>query len=237
MSDHNIIHFQPRPKPEKAGKNGGGGYKPPPMFNIPPATKVLAGGLLFVHLVLFVLTMTFLPQAADYASFFAGFTPASWSGIGEFYWWTPASLVTFSFLHGGWMHLGFNILMLVAMGSGLEKSIGIKRYLMIYIGTTLFAAFAHLALYPASTMPVIGASGGISGIFGAMLVIMNSAQNAVDTDTKSRLLPVICIYIGITILMGLMGAPDGSSVAWIAHIGGFLAGVGFMMTLLKRQQK
>ena len=225
----NIITFQPRPKQSESQK----AYRPPPMFNIPPATKILTGALIAVHLVIFILSHTIEPQALDIAAYFGGFIPVSWSGIGTFHWWTPLSLVSFSFLHGGWMHLGFNAVMLVAIGSGLEKFIGIKQYLMIYVGTTLFAAFAHLALYPDSTMPIIGASGGISGIFGAMLVMMNQSGPSVD---KSRLMPIIIAYIGITILMGLMGGPDGSSVAWIAHIGGFLAGIGFMMTLLKRQR-
>lgn len=227
--NNNIIAFQPRPKKEEPPKAA----RPPPMFNIPPVTKILTGLILGVHLVIFALSNTIEPQALDIAAYFGGFIPASWSGAQPFHWWTPLSLIAFTFLHGGWMHLGFNVVILVAMGSGLEKAIGIKRYLMIYVGTTLFAAFAHLALYPSSTMPIIGASGGISGIFGAMIVIMNQARSSVD---KSTLMPVIIAYIGITVLVGLMGGPDGSSVAWVAHIGGFLAGVGFMMTLLKNQK-
>lgn len=229
MPDDNIIAFQPRPKQEESRKK----HRPPPMFNIPPATKILTGALIAIHLVVFILSNTIEPNALPIAAYFAGFTPASWSGIQAFYWWTPLSLLGFSFLHGGWMHLGFNTVMLVAMGSGLEKSIGIQKYLMIYIGTTLFAAFAHLALYPSSTMPIIGASGGISGIFGAMVVVMNQNRSSID---KNTLMPVIIAYIGITVLMGLMGGPDGSSVAWVAHLGGFLAGIGFMMTLLKHQK-
>lgn len=224
----NIIAFQPRPKSVEPQPK-----RPPPMLNIPPATKILTGAIIAVHLIIFALTNTVEPQALDIAAYFGGFIPASWSGAAPFYWWTPLSLVAFSFLHGGWMHLAFNVVMLVAMGSGLEKSIGVKKYLMIYIGTTLFAAFAHLALYPSSTMPIIGASGGISGVFGAMIVAMNQARSSVD---KSTLMPVIIAYIGISVVTGLMGGPDGSSVAWVAHIGGFLAGVGFMMTLLKNQK-
>jgi membrane associated rhomboid family serine protease len=227
----NVITFQPRPKqvePQKPPRS-----PHPPMFNIPPATKILTGILITVHLVIFALTNTIEPKALDIAAYFGGFIPAHWTGVETFYWWTPLSIIGFSFLHGGWMHLAFNVVMLVAMGSGLEKSIGIKQYLMIYVGTTLFAAFAHLALYPSSMMPIIGASGGISGIFGAMIVVMNQARSSVD---KSTLMPVIIAYLGITIVMGLMGGPDGSSVAWVAHIGGFLAGVGFMMTLLKRRK-
>lgn len=231
-NDDNIIAFQPRPKPVQPKKPSH-----PPMFNIPPATKILTGMLIAVHLVIFALTNTIEPNALSFASFFAGFIPASWSGIGTFYWWTPLSLIGFTFLHGGWMHLAFNTVMLVAMGSGLEKAIGIKKYLMIYAGTTLFAAFAHLALYPESTMPIIGASGGISGIFGAMIVVMSQTQSQRGASVdKSRLMPVIIAYIGISVVMGLMGGMDGSSVAWVAHIGGFLAGIGFMMAILKHQR-
>lgn len=232
MPDDNIITFQPRPKQEEPKPK-----RPPPMLNIPPATKILTGLIIAVHLVIFALTNTVAPQALDIAAYFGGFIPASWSGAAPFYWWTPLSLLGFSFLHGGWMHLAFNVVMLVAMGSGLEKSIGIKKYLMIYTGTTLFAAFAHLALYPSSPMPIIGASGGISGVFGAMIVVMNQARLQTGSSVdKNTLMPVIIVYIGITVLTGLMGGPDGSSVAWVAHIGGFLAGVGCMMMLLKNQK-
>jgi len=230
MSDDNIIPFQPRSKIEESQK-----YRPPPMLNIPPATKILTGLIIFIHLGIFGLTNSFMPNAEYIASYFGGFTAASWSGIGDFYSWTPFTIFTFSFLHGGWLHLGFNTVMLVAMGSGLEKSMGIKKYLIIYFGSTLFAVLAHLAIYPASTMPIIGASGGISGVFGAMLILLNK-QSSMDTGIRTKLLPIIAIYIGITILIGLMGGPDGSSVAWVAHIGGFLAGIGIMLGFLKSQK-
>jgi membrane associated rhomboid family serine protease len=151
-------------------------------------------------------------------------------------WWTPFTLISFSFLHGGWLHLGVNIVLLVAMGSGLEKTIGIKNYLVIYFGSTLFAVLMHLAIYPDSIMPIIGASGGVSGIFGAMIYMMNPTQSMKGLLQNRNLLAVVAIYIGITIIAGLMGGPDGSSVAWVAHIGGFLAGLGIMIVLLKRHR-
>ena len=231
MSDNNVIHFQPRPPQEPPKKQH------PPMFNIPPATKILAAVMIGIQLVIFILTNTFLPNALDIAAHFAGFIPSAWTGSSPFEWWTPFSIVEFSFLHGGWLHLAFNVVMLVAMGSGLEKALGVKKYLTVYAVTTVFAVLTHLALYPHSDMPIVGASGGISGIFGAMIVLMNKMQgDAVGGERKSTLMPVIVAYLGITIIMGLMGAPDGSSVAWIAHIGGFLAGVGLMMTWLKRRK-
>ncbi|MBL8642176.1 MAG: rhomboid family intramembrane serine protease [Alphaproteobacteria bacterium] len=231
--DDNVISFQPRPKQDGFGKDYGRPSVPPPMFNIPPVTKRLTGILISIHFIVFMFSNTFEPNAASIASYFGGFTPAAWSGEIPFYWWTPFSILTFSFLHSGWMHLGFNSVMLVAVGSGLEKTIGPKQYLMIYVGTTCFAVLAHFLLYSSSTIPIIGASGGISGIFGAMIVMMNQARSSVD---KSRLTPMILAYIGISVLIGLVGAPDGASVAWVAHIGGFLSGVGFMMLLLKRRK-
>ena len=236
MSDHNVINFQPRPPQEKGPVK----KTHPPMFNIPPATKLLAGIMIGIQAVIFILSMTIMPNALSFAAYFAGFVPSAWTGLlggeGHFEWWTPFSLIGFSFLHGGWLHLAFNIVMLVAMGSGLEKAVGIKKYMIVYAVTTFFAVLTHFALYPNSDMPIVGASGGISGIFGAMIVLMNQTRNTIAGETKSTLMPVIIAYLGITIVMGLMGAPDGSSIAWIAHIGGFLAGVGLMMTWTKRQK-
>ncbi len=85
-------------------------------------------------------------------------------------------------------------------------------------------------------MPIIGASGGVSGIFGAMIYMMNANHSFSDIKSNHRLIKIVAVYIGITILAGLLGGPDGSSVAWVAHIGGFLAGIGIMMFLLKRQK-
>lgn len=233
MPDDNIIPFQPRPpKDEKPIQ----AKRPPPMLNIPPATKILIGIILIVHLGLFALAQTIFPEVDKHTAFMAGFTPAIWTTFENFTWWTPFTLITFSFLHGGWLHLGVNIVLLVAMGSGLEKMIDIKNYLLIYFGSTLFAVLMHLAIYPDSFMPIIGASGGVSGVFGAMIYMMNPTQSMKGLLSNRNLLAVVAIYIGITIIAGLLGGPDGSSVAWVAHIGGFLAGLGIMMALIKRRK-
>lgn len=232
MPDDNIIPFQHHRKIDTSIKEP----QPPPMFNIPPATKILTGLIVVIHLIILGLSVTLIPNADSMAAVLGGFTPASWTNPDNFNWITPFTIITFSFLHGGWMHLGFNTVLLVAMGSGLEKSIGIKQYFYIYCGSTLCALLAHMALYPLSSNPIIGASGGISGIFGAMIYLMNKTQNDVrNTQHRSRMIPIIVAYIGITALIGMIGGPDGASVAWIAHIGGFLSGIGIMMFLLKNR--
>jgi membrane associated rhomboid family serine protease len=233
MPDDNIIPFQPRPKKNEETIPP---KRHPPMLNIPPVTKILTGLILATYLILFSLSMTIFPEADKFTAFMYGFTPAIWTSFENFQWWTPLTLISFSFLHGGWLHLGVNIVLLVAMGSGLEKTIGIKNYLIIYIGATVIAILTHLVLYPTSFMPVIGASGGVNGIFGAMIYLMNKDSTLSDLKSNKRLLGVVALYIGITIFAGLLGGPDGSSVAWVAHIGGFLGGIGIMMVLLKRQK-
>ncbi len=228
-NNDNIIHFRPKKEPQNS--------QHPPMLNIPIATKILAGILIFIHLIIFGLSMTFVPDAENYAVFFAGLIPASWAGLltgaSPFFLWTPLTLFLFSFIHEGWLHLAVNVLMLISIGSGLEKSIGIKKYMLIYIGGTLFAAFAHIALNPFSTMPVIGASGGVSALFGAMLYMMRGD----NTGRITPVLPIIIVWIGISVIGGFLGAPNGSPVAWMAHIGGFLSGIGIMMTMMSKHRK
>ena len=223
----NIIHFKPKPEPKKPPNPSH-----PPMLNIPIATKILGCILILTHLIITALSLTIIPDAYNYAVLFSGLIPASWTGAAPFLPWTPLTLVLFSFVHGGWLHLGVNILMLVSIGSGMEKSIGIKKYMIVYVGGTIFAALSHIAFDPFSTMPIIGASGGVSALFGAMLYMMR-------TDNIGRttpILPIIIVWIGVSIIGGFLGAPDGSPVAWIAHIAGFLSGIGIMMILLKCQK-
>lgn len=224
MTDDNIIHFKQKPEQKK--------ISPPPMLNIPPATKILAGLFMFIHLMITDLSLTFIPDAENYAILFSGLVPASWTGAAPFFIWTPLTLLLFSFVHGGWLHLGINILMLLSIGSGMEKSIGIKKYLLIYAGGTFFAALSHIAFSPFSTMPIVGASGGVSALFGAMLYMMRADTS--NSQGKDRFLPIVLIWVGISAIGGFLGAPNGSPVAWIAHIGGFLSGIGIMMILLKR---
>jgi len=222
--DNNVVPFAPRKTPPPPERNV------PPMFNIPPTTKYLAGIMLGVHTLFWGLEVTLIPNITEYKAIFGGFISSSWTGETPFWWWTPVTPLTSIFLHGGWMHLGVNLVMLVAIGSGAEKWLGRKRYLALFFLSSLIALLTHLAFSPFSTLPVVGASGGISGLFGAILLAMHSG-----TSTISRsMIPVILIWIGISALSGFMGAPDGSGVAWTAHIGGFLGGIGIASAMLRK---
>ena len=149
-------------------------------------------------------------------------------------WLTP---ITSMFLHGGWGHILGNALFLWVFGNNIEDSMGPFRFLLFYLICGLIAAGAHVALDPASPVPTVGASGAISGIMGAYLVLYPRAH--------VRLLIWILLFVRIVsvpawaallwwfgwqVIAGLPQLspvrPDVSGgVAVWAHIGGFLAGV------------
>ena len=88
-------------------------------------------------------------------------------------YWTPLSSM---FLHGGWMHLLGNMLYLWIFGNNIEDSMGHLRYISFYLIVGLAAAATHIVLNPTSTVPTIGASGAVSGVLGAYLVLFPHAR-------------------------------------------------------------
>lgn len=227
-NDDNVVQFKLRPVTPQPRPNG---PKHPPMFNIPPATKYLAGTLIAIYAIITLAGLVWetIPQIAFIGG---GFIPASWSGEAPFLLWTPITPLTSILLHGSWMHVGINTVMLVAMGSGAEKWLGMKRYLILFFGSGLIALLTHFAFEPFSTTPIVGASGGISGVFAAILMGMKGRDGG-----YSGIMPMALAWIGISVLFGLMGSPDGSSVAWIAHIGGFIGGLGITKLMMDRDAK
>ncbi|MGO8920474.1 MAG: rhomboid family intramembrane serine protease [Stellaceae bacterium] len=139
--------------------------------------------------------------------------------------------VTYQFLHANLTHLGVNMLALLAFGSGVERRVGGWRMLALTIVCGIVAAAAHLGVYPQSAQPVIGASGAISGLFGGVLRLQASA----GSDRRTGLWLVIVLWIIVTVIAGQTGMPGqpGAPIAWIAHLGGFVAGL-LMFGLFER---
>jgi membrane associated rhomboid family serine protease len=142
-----------------------------------------------------------------------------------------STLLTSMFLHGSWMHLIGNMLFLWIFGNNVEDSMGHLRFLLFYLLTGLVAAGAHIVSSPASPVPTVGASGAISGIMGAYLLLYPHAR-------VTMLIPIIFIHfvqlpawlmLGYWFLLQLLSAgvqsPEGGGVAFWAHIGGFVAGL------------
>jgi membrane associated rhomboid family serine protease len=139
------------------------------------------------------------------------------------------------FLHGGWLHLAFNLLFLWVFGPGVEDKLGRPKYLLFYLGCGVFATLSHIFTHPFSTVPVIGASGAIAGVLGAHLLLLPRSW-ILTYFPPIFLFPVpaplfLVLWIagqvagGLGVLPGGVLSPQSADVAWMAHIGGFAAGV------------
>jgi membrane associated rhomboid family serine protease len=140
----------------------------------------------------------------------------------------PLTLITSMFMHGGWMHLIGNMLFLWVLGDNVEDAMGHRRFIVFYILCGIAAALTHAGLDPQSTTPMIGASGAISGVIGAYLILHPKAQILTLAFRFFIHIPAY-IMLGIWIAMQVINvamATDngGGGVAWWAHIGGLLAG-------------
>lgn len=131
------------------------------------------------------------------------------------------------------MHLLFNGVMGLSLGILFEKAFGTRATLKFFFACGLAGAFLYFALNPHTANPVIGASGGISGLFGAAIILMmqqNRFNPAVQKFTKRGPWPVVIFWGLFMLLLGLLG---GGDMAWQAHMGGYIAGVG-LLTLMQK---
>lgn len=143
--------------------------------------------------------------------------------------WT--TLFTSMFLHGGLMHLGGNMLYLWIFGNNIEDVMGHGRYLVFYLLCGVAAAMAQSLPDMGSTVPMIGASGAISGVLGAYLLLFPKAQVQVIIPLgffMMRTIPagwLLGLWIAFQVLSGATSNSGGGGVAWWAHVGGFVAGM------------
>ena len=151
------------------------------------------------------------------------------------------TLLTSMFLHGGWMHLIGNMLYLWIFGNNIEDAMGHVRFLVFYLVCGIAAALSHALTDLQSTIPMVGASGAISGVLGAYLLLYPRAQVLVlipmGLMTRTMQVPA-ALVLGFWFLLQLLsgGASlgrGGGGVAWFAHVGGFLAGMA-LIGLFKR---
>ncbi len=143
------------------------------------------------------------------------------------------SLFTAMFLHGGWLHIMGNMLYLWIFGNNVEDVLGHIPFLAFYLLCGLFGTLLHVAVYPNSTVPMLGASGAISGVLGAYLILYPRAW--VYTWAMFFIVPlpafvVIGLWIVIQVVNGLSSMVLGAAgVAWFAHIGGVVTGLGITL--------
>jgi membrane associated rhomboid family serine protease len=148
-----------------------------------------------------------------------------------------STLFTSMFLHGGWAHLGGNMLYLWTFGDNVERRLGPGRFLFFYLACGVAAALAHVAFNAGSTVPTVGASGAISGILGGYLVLFPRNRVQVLTRGGVATVPAVMmlgLWIVIQLLSGIGSIADTretGGVAYLAHVGGFVAGVLFVKLL------
>lgn len=142
------------------------------------------------------------------------------------------TLLTSMFLHGGWMHLIGNMLFLWIFGNNVEDAMGHSRYIVFYIICGFAAAFAQALPNPESVTPMIGASGAISGVLGAYLLLHPRARILVAIPIgifihtmKLPAMAVLGFWFVLQLINTLLTGTGSGGVAWGAHVGGFVAGV------------
>jgi len=149
----------------------------------------------------------------------------------------PLTLVSYAFLHGGWLHLLGNMLFLWVFGDNIEDAMGHGRFLLFYLLCAVAAALTHAAMEPNSQLPLIGASGAIAGVLGAYLVLHPRVKVLVLMFGRLPLqLPVwilLPLWLAFQFVsLSITGGADDT--AWWAHIGGFLAGMLLVVPLRRR---
>ena len=145
---------------------------------------------------------------------------------------TLSTVFTSMFLHAGWLHIGANMLMLWVFGRLLERQINSRRFVALYFASGTFAALAQFMVSPMSGLPMVGASGALSGVLGAAVCLAPSTRLWVSTPitlfipVPMRLAALGVIWMGLQVLGLLLMDPIGGGIAYAAHLGGFLAGYG-----------
>jgi membrane associated rhomboid family serine protease len=153
------------------------------------------------------------------------------------------SLFSSMFLHGSWMHLIGNMWFLWVFGNNIEDSMGHLRFVVFYLATGLLASGAHVVASQASGVPTVGASGAISGIMGAYLVLYPRVRvlTLIPIFYMARIVALpaftmLGLWFGLQLLQGtLAGTGAGAGVAFWAHIGGFVAGAA-LIKLFQRKK-
>ena len=147
------------------------------------------------------------------------------------------TLLTSMFMHAGWLHLGGNMLYLWIFGDNVEDSFGHAKFVIFYVLCGLAATFAQLMFSAASHVPNLGASGAIAGVLGAYIVLFPKGQVRVLQGQGVIPVPAL-IVIGLWIVLqlfsgiGSVASAAQGGVAYMAHIGGFVAGL--VLTFLFR---
>lgn len=155
------------------------------------------------------------------------------------------TIFTSMFMHGGFLHIATNMLYLWIFGNNIEDKLGHLRFIIFYLLCGIAAAYSHALTNPSSGIPMIGASGAVSGILGAYLILFPRARihtlvflGFFIQIVKLPAIFIIGFWIVIQFINGILSNSFAgqSGVAWFAHIGGFISGLLLIMIFLKTRR-
>lgn len=228
-----------------------------PAFNLPTVIVWLSAAMIAIHVIrmfilparwdnLLMLYFAFWPVRYTPEVFASSFAPG---GLAADAW----AFVTYAFLHGGAMHIIFNLLWMAIFGSAVARRFGTARFLLLSGLCAVGGAVAHLVTHYGDTAPVIGASAAVSGQMAAALRFVFELGGPLGAFRRSdsaayyvpavplkqslanrQVLGFMAVWFGLNLFFGLMSTPlagGGASIAWQAHIGGFLAGLALFPLL------
>jgi membrane associated rhomboid family serine protease len=223
-----------------------------PIFNVPTVVVAVLAVLTLIHVIRvyvltpdenlqFLLLFSFIPARYDPSLLIDGTLPG---GVGAQIW----TFVTYALIHANAMHLGMNAVWFIPFGSAVARRFGALRFLAFFAVTAAAGALAHLMAHAGEVFPVIGASAAISGMMAASMRFAFQPGGPLATwrahDERSYRIPAVSlltalrdprvviflvVWFGLNILFGTGSLPiagiEHETVAWEAHIGGFLAGL------------
>ena len=220
-----------------------------PILTLPPALTAYVVLLAVIHL-----RVLLPPEWENWTVDVFGFIPKRYDstildlsfpgGTGAKIW----TFVTYSLLHANLAHIGFNVLWLLPFGSALARRFGALRFFLFMAVTAAAGALAHLVTHEHAVAPMIGASASVSGTVAAAIrfafvkgSFLSFSRGDADAAAKvpalsllhalrnPRVLAFLAVWFGVNLIFGVgsiaIGAEEGASIAWQAHIGGFFAGL------------
>ncbi|MFO1432382.1 MAG: rhomboid family intramembrane serine protease [Candidatus Competibacteraceae bacterium] len=201
--------------------------------------------LILTYTLIFLLQLTLPPATGWWLLYHFGFIPAVFfhhAVLDQPAPFPPVfTLLTAQFLHGGWPHLIGNMLYLWLFGDAVEQAMGHGRFLLFYLLCGSLAVLAQGLSDPTLAVPMIGASGAVAGILGAYLLLYPLALIAIRIPLGpfSRVIHLAAIgIIGVWLLLQVTGFAMADSsqsiIGWLAHLGGFLAGI-VLLPVCKRR--
>ncbi|MBA2636486.1 MAG: rhomboid family intramembrane serine protease [Sphingomonas sp.] len=166
-----------------------------------------------------------------------GFIPDRFSGGVLPFPAVPALLTPLSatLVHAGFLHLALNLLILLWCGTWVERVLGAGPLIGLYVVSAYVAAFAQYAADPHMGVPMVGASGAISGVIGAFALSFGRPKRLVKSDKVNRLLNALWLlaaWVVLQLMTAFLAGAQGMMVATAAHVGGFLTGLALQRPLL-----